>query len=80
MENVKLKEISVFELLNEVACVLDFVNLSLISILDDEKDTAAAYGISLVIKELVSKTNFVASAIPVNQKILMPDGVFTNQF
>ena len=80
MENVKLKEVSIYELLNEVACVLDFVNLSLISIMDDEKDTAAAYGISLVIKELVAKTNFIASEIPVNQKILMPDGVFTNQF
>lgn len=79
MENIKLEEVSINELLNEVACVLDFVNSSLEAIIDNEKQAATNFGLFLVLNELIKKINFIASEIPNDQKILMPDGVFTNQ-
>lgn len=80
MENVKLKEVSIYELLNEVACVLDFVNTSLEVVITDKKQVATNFGLFLVLNELIKKLNFIASEIPNGQTILMPDGVFTNQF
>jgi len=59
---------------------LDFVNSSLEAIIDDEKQAATNFGLFLVLNEQVKKLNFIASEITTDQKILMPDGVFTNQF
>lgn len=53
MENVKLKEVSIYELLNEVACVLDFVNTSLEAVITDEKQVATNFGLFLVLNELI---------------------------
>ena len=80
MENVKLKEIPVVELLNEVACVLDFVNTSLEAVITDEKQVATNFGLFLVLNEQIKKLNFIVSEMTTDHKILMPDGVFTNQF
>lgn len=73
-KNVEL--VSVSDLLHQSAAIVEWVELSLSTLLPEldgsPSNTQAYYGLSITLRELVERINFISSFVDVSLKIRVP--------